>query len=47
MGDCEVAQILRNIFDNDIFPGYHKVNISWKELSKVLEKDSWKTALQN
>ena len=47
MGDCEVAQILANIFDNDFFPGYDKVNISWKELSKVLEKDSWKTALQN
>lgn len=45
--DCEIAQILPDIFDNDIFPGYDKVNISWKELSRVLEKDSWKTALQN
>lgn len=45
--ECEIAQILPDIFDNDIFPGYDKVNISWKELSRVIEKDSWKTALQN
>ncbi|WP_298137129.1 GIY-YIG nuclease family protein [Flavobacterium sp.] len=45
--NCEVAQILPDIFDNDIFPGYDKVNLSWKELSKVLEKENWKTALQN
>ena len=47
INDCEVAQILPDIFDNDIFPGYDKVNISWRELSRVLEKDTWKTALQN
>ncbi len=45
--DCEVAQILPDIFDNDMFPGYDKVNISWNELLRVLEKDTWKTALQN
>ena len=45
--ECEVEQILPDVFDNDIFPGYDKVNLSWKELSRVLEKDSWKTALQN
>jgi len=45
--ECEVAQILPDIFDNDIFPGYDKVNISWDELSRVIEKDTWKTALQN
>ncbi len=45
--ECEVAQILPDIFDNDIFPGYDKVNISWNELSRVIEKDTWKTALQN
>ena len=26
--DCEVVQILPDTFDNDIFPGYDKVNIS-------------------
>lgn len=45
--ECEVAQILPDVFDNDIFPGYDKVNISWQELSRVIEKDTWKTALQN
>jgi hypothetical protein len=45
--ECEITQILPDIFDNDIFPGYDKVNISWKELSRVLEKDTWKTALRN
>ena len=45
--DCEIAQILPDIFDNDIFPGYDKVNISWNELSRIITKDTWKTALQN
>lgn len=45
--NCEIVQILPDIFDNDIFPWYEKVNISWQELSRVLEKDTWKTALQN
>jgi len=47
MDDCRVVQILPDTFDNDIFPGYDKVNISWKELYGVIEKDNWKTALQN
>lgn len=25
--DCEIAQILPGVFDNDIFPSYDKVNI--------------------
>lgn len=45
--DCEIAQILPDTFDNDIFPGYDKVNVTWKELYRVIEKESWKTALQN
>ena len=45
--DCEVVQILPDTFDNDLFPGYEKVNISWSEMSRVIEKDTWKTALQN
>lgn len=47
INDCEIAQILPDVFDNDVFPGYDKVNISWKELSRVITKDSWKTALRN
>ena len=45
--ECEVVQILPDTFDNDIFPGYDRINVSWSELSRVLEKVSWKTALQN
>ena len=45
--DCEVVQILPDTFDNDIFPGYDKVNLTWEELSRVIEKGNWKTALQN
>jgi hypothetical protein len=45
--NCEISQILSDVFDNDIFPGYDKVNISWTELSRVITKDSWKTALKN
>lgn len=45
--DCYVSQILPDTFDNDLFPGYEKVNISWDVMKRVLEKDNWKTALQN
>ena len=45
--NCEVHQILPDTFDNDIFPGYDKVNVSWNDLSRVITKESWKTALQN
>jgi hypothetical protein len=45
--DCYVWQILPDTFDNDLFPGYGKVNISWEGLKRVLDKESWKTALQN
>lgn len=44
---CEVAEILPDIYDNDIFPGYDRVNISWHTLSRVVRKKSWKTALRN
>ncbi len=47
LNDCEVHQILPDTFDNDIFPGYDKVDISWCELFRVVTKESWKTALEN
>lgn len=47
LDDCEIAQILPDVFDNDIFPGYDKVNISWNELSRIIRKDTWQTALRN
>lgn len=45
--ECEVSQILPDTFDNDIFPGYDKINLTWEELKRVLNKDNWITALQN
>jgi hypothetical protein len=45
--ECYISQILPDTFDNNIFPGYEKVNISWTEMKSVLQKDNWKTALQN
>ena len=45
--DCKVLQILEDIFDDDIFPGYENVNRSWKELQNILNKEAWKTALEN
>lgn len=47
INDCEVVQILPDTFDNDIFPGYDNVNLSWNELSRVISKENWRTALQN
>jgi hypothetical protein len=47
INECEISKILDDLFDNDIFPGYENVNLSWEELRRVLEKDSWKTALEN
>ncbi|MBI6118314.1 GIY-YIG nuclease family protein [Salegentibacter maritimus] len=45
--DCKVSQILEDTFDNDLFPGYENVDISWKDLSRVINKSTWKTALEN
>lgn len=45
--NCEVVKILPEIFNEDVFPGYENVDISWGELSRVIKKDSWRTALQN
>lgn len=47
INECVIYQLLPDTFDNDLFPGYEKVNISWAEMKRVLEKESWKTALQN
>ena len=47
ISDCKVHQILEDIFDDDIFPGYENVNKSWKELQNIINKGIWKTALGN
>lgn len=45
--ECRVQEILSDDFNNDVFPGYENVRLSWKELSTVISKDNWSTALQN
>jgi len=45
--DCKVLQILEDTFDDDIFPGYENVSKSWKELQNILNRGTWKTALEN
>jgi hypothetical protein len=45
--DCEIIQILPDLFDNDLFPGYEHVHLNWDSLKRVITKESWKTALQN
>ena len=47
INECEIAQILPDKFDDDLFPGYDKVKLSWPELKRVVKKETWKTALQN
>ncbi|WP_298444779.1 GIY-YIG nuclease family protein [uncultured Ferrimonas sp.] len=47
IGDCKVAQILADDFGNDRFPGYDNVRLSWRDLAAVVQKENWKTALQN
>jgi hypothetical protein len=45
--ECEVLEIIENTFEDDGFPGYENINLSWRELKRVIEKKDWKTALEN
>lgn len=45
--ECEVVEILSSEFDDDIFPGYDNIFISWYQLERVISKPSWRTALIN
>lgn len=47
LDQCIIHEILPDVFDNDVFPGYENVNVSWKELSRVINKEGWNTALKN
>lgn len=47
INDLVVHQILEDTFDNDLFPGYENVNLSWQDLNRVITKSNWKTALEN
>ena len=44
--DFEVLEITRDVCKTE-FPGYDKVNVSWEELSGLIDTDAWKTALAN
>lgn len=45
--ECVIYQIIDDTFDDDLFPGYENVDLSWQDLSKVIKKQDWKTALEN
>lgn len=45
--ECEVIEIIEDIFEDDGFPGYESINLSWYELKRVIEKKDWITALEN
>lgn len=47
LSECEVCQVLPDVFDNDVFPGYENVDLSWNDLGRVLRKAVWRTALEN
>ena len=49
INDLEVAQILPDIFDDDDFPGYDNVKLSYLQLFRILErgKKDWIAALNN
>ena len=42
-----MKEILSSSLDKDLFPGYDKVNITWETMKQVLQKDTWRTALEN
>ena len=47
MNKLKVDEISPEKFDDDYFPGYENVDISWEGLKRVIEKKDWKTALEN
>jgi len=44
---CEVVEILPAVYDNNLFPGYDQVNISWLDMKRLVKKEGWRTALKN
>ena len=45
--ELEVLEILPEKFNDDDFPGYENINLSFDDLKRVLERKDWKTALEN
>ena len=44
---CLIEEILPQVYNNDFFPGYASVNVSWRSLQNLITKVSWRTALCN
>ena len=47
INECEVFEIINDTFEDDSFPGYENISLSWQELNRVIEKKDWRTALEN
>ena len=47
INECEIYEIISDTFEDDNFPGYENVDLSWRELKRAIEKKDWKTALEN
>ncbi|MCK8058402.1 MULTISPECIES: GIY-YIG nuclease family protein [unclassified Fusibacter] len=45
--DCSVYEILPEYFNDDFFPGYENINLTWYELKNIIDKKDWKAALEN
>lgn len=44
---CQVEQILSDISDLEIFPGYENVLLNWADLKRVINLPQWKSALMH
>lgn len=47
INSLEVLGILPEKFNNDDFPGYENINLSFDDLNRIIERKDWKTALEN
>jgi len=43
----EVIEVLPESFNDDDFPGYENIDLSWDDLNRVISRKDWKTALEN
>lgn len=47
ISELEINEILPEEFNDDNFPWYENINLSWEDMSRVVRKKDWKTALEN
>ena len=47
INELEIDEILPETFNDDNFPGYENVDLSWEDLKRIVNKKDWKTALEN